>query len=291
MAAENPARDARPCLLVLGMHRSGTSLLARGLIVLGARLGDALMPALACNPRGFFEDEDIQACNRALLQRLGLTWHSPQPVVPRDLLALADSPLGADAVRLVRAKCADLGPGAVPAFKDPRLCRLMSFWRPVLAAAGLAPRCILALRCPGDVARSLAVRDGMDAEAACRLWLCHMLDALDGSRGLPRIVTAHERLLENPGRELGRLAHGFGLAVDKEALRDFVHGFLDPSLAHHHGADAGTGSCAVLAERLHAALEPAACAPTPEAAEAGLAAPRLFRLRRQILETLGRGGA
>lgn len=46
-----------------------------------------------------------------------------------------------------------------------------------------------------------------------------------------------------------------------------------------------------LLARGHAALEPAACAPAPEAAGAGLAAPRLFRLRRQILETLGRGDA
>ena len=51
-------------VLVLGMHRSGTSALARGLRVLGIALGDDLLPAHPCNPKGFFEDAGLYAFPR-----------------------------------------------------------------------------------------------------------------------------------------------------------------------------------------------------------------------------------
>lgn len=284
--AQGPATHAgRPCLLVLGMHRSGTSALARGLAVLGASLGEDLLPALPCNPRGFFEDQDIYAFNKSLLAALGLTWASAAPVPTRRLLELARGEAGEAALGLLRAKTEGRG---LPAFKDPRLSRLMPFWRPVLAAAGLAPSCLLALRHPDAVAQSLERRDGMEAETAHALWLRHTLDALDGSRDLPRVLVAYERLLAAPGRELARVGHALGLEVDRDALAVFTSEFLDAGLCHHGAAAAPTtarGPFARLALRLHAGLEPLACA-APEALEAGLGQGRLARLRQECAAAL-----
>lgn len=282
----------RPCLLVLGMHRSGTSALARGLVVLGADLGAELLPALPCNPRGFFEDRDVYACNRSLLAELGLTWASPGAIAPRRLLELASGAAGQEALRLLRVKTAGL---ALPAFKDPRLSRLMPFWRPLFAAAGLAPRCLLALRHPGAVARSLARRDGMDAGAAHALWLRYTLDALDGSTGLPRLLVAYERLLAAPGRELARLGHALGLPLDAVALDRFSHDFLDASLCHHEAPATGPageqpGPLERLALRLYAALEPLAAAP-PGEVETALKRGRLPRLRRECAAALAGAAA
>ena len=287
-AAAGAENRPRPCLLVLGMHRSGTSALARGLAVLGADLGDELLPEHPCNPRGFFEDRDIYACNKALLGALGLAWADAAPVEPRRLVALAAGETGAQALELVRRKIAGR---PLPAFKDPRMSRLLPFWRPVLAAAGLMPACLLALRHPDAVAQSLARRDGMAAETAHALWLCHTLDARDGSRGLPRLLVSYERLLAAPGRELARIGHALGLRVDAEALAVFAGEFLDAALCHH-GAPAAAGGgeeprglCARLSPRLHAALEELAAA-LPETLEQGLARARLARLRGQAREAL-----
>ena len=273
----------RPCLLVLGMHRSGTSALARGLMVFGASLGDELLPALPCNPRGFFEDRDIYACDKSLLAALGLTWASPEAIGPHRLLELASGEAGQMAAALVRAKVEGR---VLPAFKDPRMSRLMPFWRPVLGAAGLAPRCLIALRHPEAVARSLARRDGMEAEAAHALWLRYTLDAVDGSSGLPRLVVGYERLLAAPGRELARMGHALGLAVDTAALAGFTRDFLDAGLCHHAGdapapqAAEGRGPFARLALRLYAALEPFTAAPAG-ALEQALEKGRLPRLLRE----------
>lgn len=275
----------RPCLLVLGMHRSGTSALARGLMVLGASLGDKLLPALPCNPRGFFEDEDIYGLNFHLMAALGFSWDNPAPLAPRSLLEEATGQRGQKALRLLRTKTDGCG---LAAFKDPRLARLMPFWRPLLAAAGLAPRCVLALRHPDAVAQSLARRDGMEPAVAHALWLRYTLDALDGSSGLPRVLVAYERLLASPGRELARVGHALGLKVDAAALAEFSRDFLDAGLCHHKPAssgDAEPGYFASLALRLHAGLGPLAAAP-PDALEAGLESGRLLRLRKECAAAL-----
>lgn len=287
-AAGNGARPGeRPCLLVLGMHRSGTSALARGLIVLGASLGDRLLPALPCNPRGFFEDKDVYACDHRLLAMLGIRWDCPAPIPARRLLELAAGPAGRPVTELLLTKKES---GDILAFKDPCLSRLMPFWRPLLMQAGLAPRCPIALRHPEAVAQSLARRDDMEPAVAHALWLRYTLDALNGSAGLPRVIVAYERLLAAPGRELSRVGHALGLAVDNGALAEFSRDFLDAGLCHHNAADVVSGPAergyfAGLALRLHAALAPLAAAP-PEALEAGLASGRLLRLRKECAEAL-----
>lgn len=63
-------------LVVMGMHRSGTSALAKGLEVFGADLGANLMPATQANPKGYHEDLDVWPLNSALLESTGCAWQS-----------------------------------------------------------------------------------------------------------------------------------------------------------------------------------------------------------------------
>ena len=85
-----PARSGRKSIVVvLGMHRSGTSAITRGLVVLGVELGHRLMPPEEnINDRGFYEDIDINAINVALYRSLKShqRWHSLIPVPTGELL-------------------------------------------------------------------------------------------------------------------------------------------------------------------------------------------------------------
>lgn len=296
MAGETGHSGARACLLVLGMHRSGTSALTRGLVALGAGLGDRLLPGDPSNPRGFFEDRDVCNYNMQFMEALGQTWTSLAPIPGERLLELARSLGGQAALQLVRSKVEGV---PLPAFKDPRLCRLMPFWRPVLAAADLAPSCVLPLRHPDAVARSLERRDGILLEGGRGLWLRYTLDALDGSRGLPRIMVAYERLLAAPRREIARIGQAFGLPVDAEALAVFARDFLDTGLCHHGVDSAGSGeptghspesgSFAGLSLRLYGMLERLAAAPQSEL-ERALRQSRFLRLKRECEEALAEVG-
>ncbi len=74
-------------VVVLGMHRSGTSAITRGLQVLGVNLGDELMqPVAGNNDRGFWEDNDIYLLNEAILEKLGANWQSTQAIDSSKLL-------------------------------------------------------------------------------------------------------------------------------------------------------------------------------------------------------------
>ncbi len=246
--------DAR-LILVLGMHRSGTSAFARALQVFGAALGEDLLPAHPCNPKGFFEDGQVYAFNKALLAHLGRTWRDVPPPGAQEQRALATGEWGADALALLREKTA-----GHPLFglKDPRISILLPFWRPVLAAAGVAPQCVICLRAPDSVAHSLARRDGLPAETSCALWAAHTLGAFTGSAGLPRCCVAYEALLREPAAQLDRLGAALHLAADAAERQTFLTDFLDSTLCHHRpdkgDASAGNGPYATLARDIHAGL-------------------------------------
>ncbi len=74
----NPGTGGRVAV-VLGMHRSGTSLCMNILALLGIRMSADLLPANKFNERGFFESREILQLNESILRAIGLTWHSIPP--------------------------------------------------------------------------------------------------------------------------------------------------------------------------------------------------------------------
>ena len=51
------------CILILGMHRSGTSALTGVLSLLDVYLGSELMPASEDNKKGYFENKNLYRIN------------------------------------------------------------------------------------------------------------------------------------------------------------------------------------------------------------------------------------
>ena len=52
-------RARRPGVMILGMHRSGTSMLSGLVFKMGFQIGDSVMEATNDNPRGYFENVDV----------------------------------------------------------------------------------------------------------------------------------------------------------------------------------------------------------------------------------------
>ncbi|RIJ89834.1 MAG: hypothetical protein DCC43_15140 [Candidatus Brocadia sp.] len=115
-------------IFVLGMHRSGTSAVIRGLQVLGVGLGDKLMPPKQDNKKGFFEDLDINEFNIMLMRELGHDWHSLAPLSVEEITGSIAQRFKIQAMELMRLKI-----DASPLFgvKDPRITRLLPFWQDV----------------------------------------------------------------------------------------------------------------------------------------------------------------
>ena len=64
----------RNALIVLGMHRSGTSALAGSLRFLGVNLGEYLLEPNQSNIVGYFEHQSIYQIHEKLLQELNSSW-------------------------------------------------------------------------------------------------------------------------------------------------------------------------------------------------------------------------
>src|SRR5690606_949545 len=66
---------SKVALVVLGMHRSGTSALTHALSTLGAELpGDPIPKLEFNNPEGFWESTEVLGVNEALLQGIDSNW-------------------------------------------------------------------------------------------------------------------------------------------------------------------------------------------------------------------------
>lgn len=217
-------------IVVLGMHRSGTSAITRGLQVMGVNLGGRLMPAhREVNAKGFWEDLDFHALNEEMLGALGSGWHYLSPIRRQDVETLRHKGFHTRAIELLRAK---IGDSPVYGIKDPRITKLLPFWKEVFDQSGLDVRYVLSLRNPMSVAKSLAKRDGLDFGKSYLLWLDHVLRALVESQGAKRVLVDYDLLMSSPDVELKKIATTLELSLDAVEFEKYRTEFLDETLRH-----------------------------------------------------------
>lgn len=221
-------------LLVLGVHRSGTSVVARMMECLGAAPSTNLHEPLPNNPTGFFEDLDVERFNEyEVLPALGARWHD---VVPPDWERLDEGQRAAFSARaeeIIRRNFDVAQPLAV--LKEPRIMTLLPLWLAVLQRVGFEIRVVGAFRDPLSVARSLQVRDGLPlAHGAC-LFASNWGAAARWIAGLRCSFVRYDAVLGDARAELLRIASelsidlppGFDARVDA-----FRSAHLDLSLRH-----------------------------------------------------------
>src|ERR1700688_3527805 len=137
-------QSRRPlCIVVLGMHRSGTSVLAGVLGLLGASLPKKMLPPNATNPKGFFEPNDIVELHDEMLSALGSSWSDIRRLSPKLLHSATVEPFKAKLVSTLRA---EYGYNKKFVVKDPRICRFFPIWRDVADAFGAETRVVLMIR-------------------------------------------------------------------------------------------------------------------------------------------------
>ena len=222
---------SRQAVVVLGMHRSGTSALAGVLARLGCDLPEQVMPANEFNPRGYYESLGVYTHNDALLRTVGSSWADWRSLEPDWL----DTTMGrAELVRGCEMLQEAFAASALFVLKDPRICRLMPYWRALFASADITPIYLHAHRSPVEVARSLETREGWPLEQGLLLWLRHELEAEQGSRGAQRAFVSYEGLLADWRGVAQQITVRSGLVFpnDIAAVEDEVDSFLSSSLRH-----------------------------------------------------------
>ena len=201
-----------PLVLVLGMHRSGTSLLGGVLQHLGLALPGEVIAADQHNPAGYFEWDQIVAIQERLLIDLERWWPSAQGCLPlpSDWLLHPATLAAREQIRALLApeQLQQQGPWGL---KDPRCSRLLPLWIELAEGLGLPLRLVLACRDPAEVATSLVHRDGpitgMDYNRAQQLWWVHNRDVLQvaAAARLPVTVIDYGRWFSAPDQQLSYL--------------------------------------------------------------------------------------
>lgn len=160
---------------VLGMHRSGTSLITQILSKFGLYTGnreDMLDPNEA-NKDGYFEIKKVVEINDEILLENNMIWCC----VKENALNL-HTKKETDIEDFIKEFCEKSGNKDI-AIKDPRFCLLEPIWRKEILIFGMKPKVIVVIRHPYEVAKSLVHRDNIEFSYALKIWFYYNICILN----------------------------------------------------------------------------------------------------------------
>ncbi len=225
----------RNAILVLGMYRSGGSVLAGCLNIMGARLGNNLVTAEEANDSSL-EHNDIVVAHDILLRDLGCSWDMIG-ALPQDWI---DSEAASRAKESIKSIIATDFKGArLWVVKDPRICRLFPIWRELLLELEIDPAIVVLSRHPREV--SSAVRDQfqLDREKGELLWLVHYQEALAACREHRHCLITYDKLLADPIASLKVISQRLKISYPRSIRVHSRHiiEFVRSDLKHYHASD------------------------------------------------------
>jgi O-antigen biosynthesis protein len=216
-------------VIILGMHRSGTSALGAALEPLGLTVGKTVMSPSSekGNPKGYYENLAITELHDRFLTSIKSIWWDHRPVRNGRFSGAAARRFREELLQLL---VDEFGP-ARALIKDPRMCRLMPLWLPLIGEYFSQARFILPIRHPVEVAYSLKKRDRLKLDVGLKLWAVHVFESERTTRGFRRVFTTYDQLLQSPAETVSRVARI--LDLPDELLPARVTGQVDPALRHH----------------------------------------------------------
>jgi hypothetical protein len=232
IAAVSSAMQRRPIVLVLGMHRSGTSLCSHILSALGVDMADDIGVNLG-NDRGHWERWEIVEFHDRILTLFNRDYGGRFHDFALPVAWWADprvAQIRHEIVGFLEQRMADGYFG----FKDPRTVRLMPVWHQIFNELKLAPRIVLCLRNPVQIARSLHARENLDPANGEYRWLVHMIDFFRYSSKYDFCTIEYEEWFRDPAVNIEKL-QGFLDLPWQQSEADLglvLSGIVDPALRH-----------------------------------------------------------
>jgi len=186
-------------ILIIGMHRSGTSCLSRLLNMMGAYFSPegTQLEAQPDNPKGFWERPDVVHLNDKILNEAGGTWDQLGKFnlqnISKDKKQLLKNRIQSTILGLDshRPWC----------LKDPRMCLTLPYWQPFLEI----PTYIFIFRNPLQVGQSLLARNNIPLHIGIALWEYYTVSALNHIRGKSIIFIRYENIMADPIVEIKKL--------------------------------------------------------------------------------------
>lgn len=228
----------RSGVIILGMHRSGTSVLGGLVNKMGLLTGGPLIGPAEDNEKGFFERVDVVLQNDALMHRQNVDY--AYNTYKYDATAGVKDILNDDgSSKFFREGTRGLqflnDPKNYPwMLKDPRLCITVRTWLPVLKAI---PAILFSYRHPFDVAMSMKKRETehFKISKGLKMWYVYNRRAIQQTHDLCRVATSHRAVMQQPQVEFDRIYEELrqcGVPVPHKLAPVDISSFIDSSLQH-----------------------------------------------------------
>lgn len=219
-------------ICVLGMHRSGTSLMSGILNHLGVYFGENadLISPRKDNPEGFWELSEIVSFHETLLKELLSNTNNTIPIQNINFKNKILQPYKKILRGIINRYFARQ---AIWGWKDPRTCIFLPLWIEVLDEMDIDIKFIIQFRNPVDVANSLEKRNGLSRNRSFRSWFLHNLYALKWSTGYQRLPVNYDTLLANKELVIGNVAEFLKINNwEDNNIKQVVSGFVKKDLRH-----------------------------------------------------------
>ncbi|MBY0432080.1 MAG: glycosyltransferase [Rhodospirillales bacterium] len=263
------SQSRRNVLVMVGMHNSGTSLVANMAHELGVALGPRVLTRDSYAPGeqpkyDYWEHADITACQDRLMEAIDRHWRTSKGATAIDATlwtSPAIAPFRAELAAAIRRELTETGAQALWGVKDPRTVRLLPLWRQVFEELQLAPLYVVCTRAPGAVARSFARKAAVPVSWAEALWRRHYLESLTETEGAPRLFVDYQEWFRHPEPLMDALIGFLGITVPSDR-RAAALALIDPAVSDVKGApppmDPLSGEIAELCRRAAAGEQVAA---------------------------------
>lgn len=181
-------------VLILGMHRSGTSALARTMNLLGFGIPKTLIKANSTNASGHWESRRIARLNDEILEACELDWSSWRT---GGLAYLDSSSRKQFQSKIITTLRSEFEPNSQIVLKDPRISRLAPLYIEAIQSMGAQIYPVICFRNPLEVMESLTKRNQMNAIDAVHLWLRYNLEAEEATRQLKRTFIGYDAFMSD----------------------------------------------------------------------------------------------
>jgi hypothetical protein len=226
------AGTKKKAIIVLGMHRSGTSAITRVLGLLGAQLPKNLMPANPANEAGYWESMDLYSIHEEMLSSAGTAWDD---ILPFPEAWYTSEKAEQFQQRILSVLRKDFNAAQLYVIKDPRISRLMPLWLRVLREFKSLPHVVISVRHPLEVVASLKQRDNVSRAKTLLLWLRHLLEAERATRGQRRSFVSYDALLNDWHGVTNRISRELSITWQKPGAkkRAEITAFVSSNLRHY----------------------------------------------------------
>lgn len=199
-------------VIVLGMHRSGTSVFTGILNKMGLPLGERLMRPSRDNPKGYFENMDFFYFNEKVLRGCNASWNNVTNITEEKLLKEEYKTM----LKTILKKYSE---HKIFGVKDPRICVLLPLYEKVCEELGIDIEYVLITRNRNSVIKSIRKRDGYNKELVSNL--------IDSYLKLPlqkdtKLRLSYEDIIDNPEGTVENILKSLPYLENNNEVYDFI---------------------------------------------------------------------